>query len=431
MTKVLCIGYYDKFSRFFLYVKKEFCSENQNVSITILSTYISGFLYSFLRLQSSSWISAKAWWKASKSRKTYLQLLAKNTTYKGFDIEKLLANHRQPRNSLRCQAMAYIDILEKKVNDADYLLMIGDLRLPFEIAKQWANKKNIPTFFIEQGPYATTIVDKKGVNANASIRGFLPSKNEDIVKQKFVEKCIHRQRPQKYFRSPLYRGLDYTLEFLLMKTAVFPPDLKVHHPIFSQKKHKKTTDIQIDIYENVFLLIAQVPFDVNMTHHSPHYKNHADILRDVHQSLPKNSALIVREHPIFAGKYEKKFYDYIQQHESVFVDNTTLLSSVLTKADVVIVNNSTVGLEAIAQQKSVVVLANSYYDSSEICLKMTQREELPKLLQKALNFQPDKHQVTDFLFQFFTHQAVEGFVTDKNLKAAKGVYQYIFNTHQS
>lgn len=431
MTKVLCIGYYDKFSRFFLHIKNEFYIDNQNVIIPVLSTYLSGFLYGFLRFQSSGWISARAWWKASRNRKTYLRLLTKNSTYKGFDIEKLITNYAQPNNSLRCQAMAYIDILEQKVNDADYLLMIGDLRLPFEIARQWANRKNIPTFFIEQGPYATTMVDEKGVNANASIRGFLPSKAEDIVKKEFVDKYINRERPQKYFRSPLYRGLDYALEFLLMKTAFFPPDLKVHHPIFSKKKHIQNIDIQFNIYENVFLLIAQVPFDVNMTHHSPHYKNHADILRDVHQNLPKNSALIVREHPIFAGKYEKKFYDYIQQYDTVFIDNKTALSSILTKVDVVVVNNSTVGLEAIAQQKSVVVLANAYYDSSEICLKLTQREELPTLLQKALNFQPDEHQVTDFLYHFFTKQVVEGFITDKNLKAAKGVYQYIFNSHQS
>ena len=42
---ILCIGYYDKFSRFFLEIKKELKKKDENLKFTILSIHFSGFIY--------------------------------------------------------------------------------------------------------------------------------------------------------------------------------------------------------------------------------------------------------------------------------------------------------------------------------------------------------------------------------------------------
>ena len=429
---VLCIGYYDKFSRFFLQIKKKLKQQNLLLKLTIESTYFSGFLYGFIRFQSGGWISMNAWLKVWRNQQNYQKHLAKNTIYKGFNIDELFLN-QHVTNYLKCQAMAYIDLFEKKLQNIDTLLMIGDLRLPFEIAKKIAFKNNIPVYFLEQGPFATTFIDTNGVNANANIRGYKPDSAYNKNKKDKVTVLLNRTKYKKYHRLPVYRGLDYLLELLLKKTLFFPPDLKIDHPLFknsSKQIAEKIFKATEHPNKNVYLLICQVPYDVNMTHHSPHYNNHFDILRDVHQNLPENSILIVREHPVYSGKYEDTFYQYIVSHENIYTDSNKNFTDVLNAADAVIVNNSTVGLEAISHNKNVLVLANSYYDDSEICLKMNNRNELKELLKEVLNYQPDQNKIIDFLHQFFTKQVVEGFITDKKLIAADTVFQRIFEYYK-
>ena len=434
MTKVLCIGYYDKFSRFFLQIKKQFTEDNRGVHMTILSTYLSGFLYSFIRFQGGEWISAKAWIRALKYKKIHQKYLSEDVVYKGININELLDNYQLQSKHLKWQAMAYVDIFEKKLKNIDVLLMIGDLRLPFEIAKKIARQNNIPIYFLEQGPFSTTFVDQKGVNANAGIRGYSPNNQYDDLKKEIVQYFLNRSKKTQYRRSPFYRGLDYLLELLFAKTILFPPDLKIDNPLLKNSSKlvaHKFFEADKHTQKNIFLLICQVPFDVNMTHHSPHYNNHTDILTDVHQNLPENSILIVREHPVYSGKYEEGFYRYILAHENIYIDKNKDFNTVLDSVNAVIVNNSTVGLEAISRKKNVLVLANSYYDSSDICLKMNDKNELRKLLKELLFYQPDNKKITDFLYYFFSKQVVEGFITDKEAIASDAIFTRIFKHYKN
>ena len=97
----------------------------------------------------------------------------------------------------------------------------------------------------------------------------------------------------------------------------------------------------------------------------------------------------------------------------------------LNNVNAVIVNNSTVGLEAIAHNKAVLTLGNSYYDESNICLKMYEKKMLKNLLVEVLSYQPDKVKVINFLYYFFTEQVVEGYITDSKLIAASNVLKKI------
>ena len=121
-------------------------------------------------------------------------------------------------------------------------------------------------------------------------------------------------------------------------------------------------------------------------------------------------------------------YDYIKKNPTVFLDQSISLNSSIKKANVVVVNNSTVGLEAIVKGKSVLALGNSYYDSSEICLKLDNRKDLQHYLKKSLSYTPSQGKVYDFLFQLINQELVEGFITDKNLIAAKQITQKILNS---
>jgi capsular polysaccharide export protein len=413
-------------------IEKELRPHYPNLKFKIFSLYLSGFFYSFLRRQPSSWLTQKALFQVFKHKKKYTQIIESNAVYKNLDLNKLIDYHfklnkKASKKQLLLQAAAYIDIIDEQLQQKpDFLLLIGDLRLPVEIAKLLAQQHNIKTFFIEQGPFQTTIFDEKGVNANHSIRGFNPGENQETVSGAGKKLNSKKPKPKKYSRFPFYRGMDYFLEFSLQKTALYPPDLKMNQSLFSRftfdKKTRENLYFPVDKnYRNpIFFLICQVPFDVNMTHHSPHYSNHFEILKDVYENLPANSTLVVREHPIYKGKYGEDFYKFIKENK-IYVDFQESASPVLEKANVVIVNNSTIGLEAISKYKKTVVLGDAYYDSSGLCLKLKQKENLKILLEKALVYDINQKNVNNFMTEFTENHLLEGFITDKNLKSPKTI----------
>ena len=423
--KVLCIGYYDKFSRLFLGVKKHLKNNYPAAKFTVDSMYFSGYLYTLLHGQKGNWLSLKAWRLAKKNKERYNTLLASSHLYKDFDLDKLASSIFNPKyhkeEELLRQIMAYVDILEQKIVDVDVLILIGDSRLPFEITKQMAKKLHIKTYHLEQGPFNTTIFDKKGVNANLSVRGYIPKASISKSEEQQAYKTLSTQKNKKYFRNPIYRGLDYIIEFFIMKTSIYPPDLKIDFSILNKQKSdldlkRFVTEEQTD--KNIFLFACQVPFDVNITHHSPYFKRHVEILKEVFHNLPKNSILIVREHPIYKSQYEEEFYDFIRNNEGIYLDKDLGLNQALELANAVIIVNSTVGLEALTKSKAVLVLGKSYYDSSSICKKYSEEKNMRQWLIDTLNYTPDKSAVLDFINHLQEKSLINGFITDKGSAVA-------------
>lgn len=426
---VLCIGFYDKFSRFFIGLKKE----TPNIKLKILSINLSGYLYSLLRFTSSSPITFKAWFKVLLNKKKYLRILQSHSTYKNIDLYSCIDFHLKLNGNIKkkyllLQAIAYIDIIHHELENfkSDALLLIGDSRLLIDITKKIAKQLNIKTYYIEQGPFNTTFFDLKGVNANASIKSF-HIKDDTLTEQqqKAIYSFINRPKALKYNRSIFYRGTDLVLKYLFSKSFLYPPDLKYTDtfPKLRVTKNLKTyTDLELENKDTkLFLLILQVPMDVNMIFHSPNFKNHFDIVKKVHKNLPKNSKLVLREHPVYIDKYDKELYKYCNKHNLSFDRNKSLNRS-LTLADVIIVNNSTVGVEAIALKKTVIALGNAYYDNPKICIKYNNApDNLKTLLKHALYYVPNDKNIDVFLNEFLFNYLIEGFITDKDLMAAKTI----------
>ncbi|OEJ98979.1 hypothetical protein A8C32_07295 [Flavivirga aquatica] len=435
--KIICIGTLDKFSRFYLKIKENLKTDNKNHLFHIYSIHFSGFMYTLLRFKFSSWLPAKGWFNALINKKKYLRIIEnknqyKNINYKNFITFHLKLNPSLSKISLLIQALSYIDILDDilKKKRPDAIILLGDSRLSIEICIALAKVYNIKVYFIEQGPFNTTFFDPQGVNANASINNInlknasLPTKEQIEL----VDYLINKPKQKKYKRSPIYRGIDYSLAYFFEKSYLFPPDLKYTDtfPKFYKFKQQVVSPLSIKPKGEIklYLLILQVPLDVNMIYHSPNFKNHFEIVKAIHKNLPKNSKLILREHPIYKDKYDKELYDYVIKHNLSF-DNHISLKDSLKQADVIVVNNSTVGIEAISLKKTVVVLANAYYRHPEICIKYTKNDNLNSILTKALNFKPKEQFIYHFLYNFLTQHLIEGFITDENLNAPKSIAKKI------
>jgi capsular polysaccharide export protein len=297
-----------------------------------------------------------------------------------------------------------------------------------EIASAIAKKENITIYYIEQGPFNTTFFDDIGVNANLSIRNqtnFVSNAkpNSDI-------EINVNHKSLKYNRSPIYRGLDMLFMKLFENSNFYPPDLKFTDLNSSRFKttKPKTTLNRNKSYHKTILLALQVPLDVNMIYHSLYFKTHTEILISVYSNLPKNTQLTVREHPLFIGKYEKTFYDFITKN-NITIDNITTLDKALDVSEAVIVNNSTVGIEAILKYKPVVVLGDSFYDHSKICLKLKNKNELGILLENAMSYKPNKQEIDNFKYLLFNTVLLKGSITDKNLISSKHIANHILAHH--
>lgn len=429
--KLLCVGYYDKFSRFFIGIHKEIKEQLPSCEIKVVSLYTSGYLYSAIRMYSSVNIAFKAWFKVLLHYKSYELKLAQTNT--DFDLDKLISyklreNQQLKAKPLKLLALAYIDIYTKIFNQfkPDVLCCVGDSRLAVKIAIAIAKEKNMPCYFIEIGPFQTTIFDSVGVNANAAIN------NENLIpqlqKSKFqnISEVFQNRDETKeaYHRSPIYRGVDYSLGALLNCTKLYPPDLAYQHPTFNGENKS----IQAPLKQNKYLLIGQVPDDVNMSYHSPYFDDFETLLKAVYLNLPENSSLSFREHPHFTGKHKKDFYTFITENK-INLDNDTALDQLITSHDIIVVNNSTVGLESIAKQRTVVVLGNAYYALPQLCLKLHKIENLRATLEKALAFSPDPKIVADYFDYLLNAYFITGRLVDQDQKSAKKIAHFLIEKH--
>jgi capsular polysaccharide export protein len=213
---------------------------------------------------------------------------------------------------------------------------------------------------------------------------------------------------------------------LLENTMLYPPDLKFtdFNSYTKSINHKK---LQVNPYKFDYALFAmQVPMDVNMIYHSPYYKNQLDILIDLHKHLPSNIKLVVREHPLYIGKYGKELYGFIESNE-IIIDNASSLDEILENSSIVIVNNSTVGFEAICKYKPVVVLGNAYYDNERICLKLNNHSSLSEILKNALEKPVNKGEIDRFKETLYSSVMLMGGITNKQLLSAKTIAKHLIS----
>lgn len=425
--KVICVGYYDKFSRFFIGVQKALKQHGVIADFHILSIHFSGFLYTWLRRTSGFWLPLRAWRNAQEQRQKYLEICRTQHNYHGIAFNSFIKFHQALNTSfseenLQLQALSYIDLYIDlfETNKPDYVLLVGDSRMAVETCVAVAKKYGIPIFYVEQGPFSTTIFDTDGVNANAYFRKHiaqLMAKPIEIAPLNWLHFTT-----KKYKRSPFYRIGDFVIDHVQRKKNSFPPDLLETDVNNLKNRFKKQNSTPAKSNgQPLFLLIFQVPIDVNMIYHSPYFSSHLELLTTVYKNMPKDCQLVVREHPVYLGMYQAEIYDYISKN-NIILDNHSTLSEALSNAEVVIVNNSTVGIEAISNYKKLVVLGNAFYDYEGVCLKY-EGDNLKQLLEKALHLNLNITDFQKFLTIFKNTCLLEGTITDQDLTSAKMVAQ--------
>jgi capsular polysaccharide export protein len=446
--KILTLTFYKDFARYFEYVEREAEKRFIKIEFTNLVLYPCSYYY-FINKRRSSTILP-------------FTLVTKNINvdsntifYRDYNLDKLIEfsiktleiKNKYTIRQLKIRASAYINYYEKLLNQKDFSMIIcsGDTRLPIEVCISVAKKYGIKIWYFEQGPFGTTIFDNVGVNANSSFSNktfveqkknindinkkieniknkaggnFWTEKKRGLIERNIDWFTILLMHPPKIFEKILPMELrtgDYFIRFLILtiKNKFF---YKIR--INSEKSYIKK--------QKYITLILQVPFDAQMILHSPHYKTTHDIVKAVIDNSPDGYSIVIREHPLHIGMYETSVYQKVKESKNALIDNDTSLNKLIDNSMLVVVNNSTTGLDAMRRNKTVVVLGNAYYANDNVVYNLKKIDGLDSLLALAIKKPIAKELIHRHLNWIMDDCLIPGHYHDINLSNAKYIIRKIF-----
>ncbi|MDP2564798.1 hypothetical protein [Pseudoalteromonas marina] len=255
-------------------------------------------------------------------------------------------------------------------------VLIGDVRLFSSSAKVAAEKYNKKLVYFEPGPFSTMIFDENGVNKNMTIskvtkQGIF----EAEVNQASLEMLYKNNSQRKYYDGNFFAYFRKVHDVFLS----VPPDLlrsKLYPELqtgesliesipylISRVFTKRKNNPKKEQHNKKFIFFPlQVPCDVQIIINSPNFGSINEMLSALINSIPDGFNLVVREHPMNMGRYGDAFYKLLND-KNVILDNENDINELIEKAELVVVNNSTVGVEALKTDTSVMILGDSYYDA--------------------------------------------------------------------
>ena len=411
--KILTLSYLYYFSRYLDAIVKDIKSKVETpVETTHVCFYPSGYRY-FKKNN----IPAIPLFKKVKQTKKVDCI----DFYKGFDLNQIIFFHKKLLGSnlnricrLKNEAVFLIDFYEQlfENNDFDILLSFTENRMQVEIPIALAKRKGIKIWYMEQGPYKTMTIDSKGVLANVSFANAELTKDIDKEQLDNFIKNINTRNEKKYnveltFLDKVINSKDnFYFSPPKILEGVFPLFLQDNTKfidkmaLFLKKKIrvKKIPVVSKKLPEKFIALILQVPADAQMIMHSPLYSNFVEMLKDVYEAIPEGYQLVVREHPVYRGMYEKELYEYIQNHSNILLINDCPLREFLKKAELIILNNSTVGLDALILHKKVLTLGNCYYNRKGVVFHLEEKNKMKETILYALKKEISHKEIDVFLY---------------------------------
>ncbi|ELA8131506.1 TPA: hypothetical protein ACN33P_002655 [Vibrio parahaemolyticus] len=403
MKKILFTSYYYDFSRFFSKIADALMEmEDVTLNVEFVSFYPSAQYY----------INKKTKYISNPLYKIRRGSNKKEPNYHEIYNYSLIVNPELNKylDEIENEAASIKEFWEEKLKGVDLIVSSGDTRPQTVIMLEVAKSYNIKVVFFEQGPFGTTVLDTNGVNGNSSFNSSYSLINDDILSI-----ITNKRKHEKYIKelTLLDRGFKY-IDLLYMMPPLF---FKKYFPIYTQtgdsffvrlknkissRKNKRDIEINLDAFENIALLALQVPYDAQMIYHSPNYKTQEEMFFSVLDNLPEGVTLIVREHPLFKGRYNKDLYDAISENsDRVIIDNSNSLDNQLSKSAVVIVNNSMTGLDALLKRKSVIVLGDAWYGDENIVYLLNNKSQLKDIIISALNNPKDQKNLLYFLTELY------------------------------
>ncbi len=139
----------------------------------------------------------------------------------------------------------------------------------------------------------------------------------------------------------------------------------------SIKNKKIYTDFN-KLPNNFLLFPLNMPYDEQLLLRAPGFEDNYENIKYILDNLPKNSNLVIKEHPVNPGMLENKLIKNLLKNYSniFFISPTVPLRDILSKSLGLITINSTAGLESLLINKNILALGMGYYKDLESVYKV-------------------------------------------------------------
>lgn len=139
--------------------------------------------------------------------------------------------------------------------------------------------------------------------------------------------------------------------------------------------------------------------ELSLLLYAPYHTHQTSIVHNVAQSLPWDTTLYAKEHPLAIGTKPMGFYKRVKAMPNVRMIYPHVSSRALIAASQGVVTiTGTAGVEAMLLNKPVVVLGNVFYSFvPKLVQRATSVEELPSLLRAFETFTPDESLLETFV----------------------------------
>lgn len=147
-----------------------------------------------------------------------------------------------------------------------------------------------------------------------------------------------------------------------------------------------------------------VPLDLQLTTRAPEYLDQFFVIDYIARCLPYGYQLLIKEHPAAIGAYSYlRIKRLLRYNKNICIVHPRVNSyDLIENARCVVTINSKVGVEAIMQQKPVVVLGPAFYRGKGVTIDVNALRDLPKAIQDALAIQKiDENNVKKFLAEIY------------------------------
>lgn len=242
-----------------------------------------------------------------------------------------------------------------------------------------AKRRGIKTIYMENGYFSNTLqADTRGVNLSALNRDYSFSKIKNLVSDTLLLPSVN-EAPDLLPILHLNKW-DQLSNFLhrVLDNSFYAkyPELRGSNWFKKRALDKARRLIPLDVVEipSTFAFIPlQVHDDTQILINSPLFKDPKQFLRHCYQqirtTLGKDFPIIVKEHPEDMLRYD--YEDIRREFPDIIWLRKFDIDYLLDHAAFTLVINSSVGLQAIARQKAVIVYGDSIYSRDEICSFIT------------------------------------------------------------
>ncbi|HQH43224.1 MAG TPA: hypothetical protein PLJ17_05495 [Syntrophorhabdaceae bacterium] len=358
--------------------------EDSLKSLFISNNFIHFSLYNLMKEHS---IAVKKWFEDNEFE-SYESIVYKDINVWDdlyFEKKCLKRKYRTPletsyKQEMIVKAMLCIEAFDNLIKKyiPQYCFVWNGLVYPPKGLRSLSIKNNIPTFSLERGLLpGYLVVDPKGINYGGSLGGeswLIFSKHISVPDFKEIKLYIEKFRREK---KSVVTQKDYISKRSIYKILDIP-------------KNKK-----------IIFLPNQIDSDTNIIYYSPFFKTNVDTIDAIIKSLANisDAILVIKTHPEDIIK-DMELYLKLLKNEGRIVSSINL-HSLIEASHVVIVRNSTVGLEALLYDKPVICLGYSAYSGKGFTINVTDSNALHNVLVDILKEKkpeiPNKNEFYRFL----------------------------------